>query len=72
MVEAKAHHVRSLRFAVAQGPSSGKALSADQVLGHLDAKYAAQIDAKKMIHAITVDKLYQEVGFGTQVGKARL
>jgi hypothetical protein len=72
LVEAKVHHLRSLKFAVAQGLSSGSALSADQVLGRLEARYAAQIGAKKMIHAITVDKLHQEVGFEMPVGKERL
>jgi len=36
-----------LRSAVAQGLSNGAARSADQILDRLEAKYAAQIDARK-------------------------
>jgi hypothetical protein len=40
-------YFQSLRSAVAQGLSSGEARSAGQVLDSLEAKYAAQIDARK-------------------------
>ncbi len=40
-------YFQSLRSAVAKGLSSGAARSADQVLDRLEAKYAAQIDARK-------------------------
>ena len=60
---------QSLRSAVDQGLASGEACSATQVLDRLEAKYAALVDAEKMIDEITDDNLHREVGTGKPVGK---
>ena len=69
---ADAEYFRSLRSAVAQGLASGATLPADQVLDRLEAKYAAQVDAEKMIDAINADNIHEAVNFGTPVGKEKL
>lgn len=63
---------QSLRSAVAQGLASGEARSAAQVLDRLEAKYAALVDAEKMIDEIADDNLHHEVGTGKPVGKEGL
>lgn len=60
---------QSLRSAVDQGLASGEARSAAQVLDRLEAKYAALVNAEKMIDEITDDNLHQEPGTGKLVGK---
>ena len=63
---------QSLRSAVDQGLASGEARSATQVLDQLEAKYAALVDAEKMIDEIADENLHQEVGTGKPVGKEGL
>jgi antitoxin component of MazEF toxin-antitoxin module len=60
---------QSLRSAVDQGLTSGEARSATQVLDRLEAKYAALVDAEKMIDEIADDNLHHQVGTGKPVGK---
>jgi hypothetical protein len=60
---------QSLRSAVDQGLTSGESRSAAEVLDRLEAKYAALVDAEKMIDEITDDNLHQEVSTGKPVGK---
>ena len=62
----------SVRSAVDQGLASGEARSATQVLDQLEAKYAALVDAQKIIDEIADDNLHQEVGTGKPVGKEGL
>ena len=63
---------QSLRSAVDQGIASGEARSAGQVLDRLEAKYAALVDAEKMIDEIADDNLHHEVGTGKPVSKEGL
>ncbi len=63
---------QSLRSAVDQGLASGEARSAGQVLDRLEAKYAALVDAEKMIDEIADDNLHHEVGTGKPVSKEGL
>lgn len=63
---------QSLRSAVDQGLVSGEARSAGQVLDRLEAKYAALVDAEKMIDEIADDNLHHEVGTGKPVSKEGL
>lgn len=69
---ADAENFHALRSAVTQGLSSGAELSADQVLDRLEAKYEAQVDAEKMIDAISDDNRHDEADFGKHVGKESL
>ena len=68
---ADAEYFQSLRSAVAQGLSAGTAMPADQVLDRLETKYAAQVDAEKMIDAINADNFNEEVNFDRPVGKEK-
>ena len=70
--QADTAYFQSLRSAVAQGLSSGAEISADQVLDNLEAKYTAQVDAEKMIDAISADTIHEEVSFGKPAGKEKL
>lgn len=66
---ADTEYFQSLRSAVAQGLSGDASISADDVLDNLEAKYMAQVDAQKMIDAISEDNIHEEVSFGKPVGK---
>lgn len=68
---ADATYFQSLRTAVAQGLASGEARSAGQVLDRLEAKYAARVDAEKLIDASTADNLHEHASVGTPIGKER-
>ena len=63
---------QSLRSAVDQGLASGEARSAAQVLGRLEAKYAAWVGAEKLMDVSAADNLQEDAGVGNLVGKERL
>ena len=69
---ADTEYFQSLRSAVAQGLSGDASISADDVLDNLEAKYMAQVDAQKMIDAISEDNIHEEVSFGKPAGKEKL
>lgn len=63
---------QSLRSAVDQGLASGEARSAAQVLDRLEAKYAALVDAQKLMDATEADNLHEETSLGKPIGTERL
>ena len=67
-----AANFQSLRSAVAQGLASGEARSAAQVLDRLEAKYAALVDAQKLMDATEADNLHEETSLGKPIGTERL